>query len=195
MSGILGELSHDMAEAIHDVGEGLVQVQNGRLGHGAGVVWASDGLIMTNAHVVRRDDPMVELPTGERVQGRVAALDRDLDLALIRVEMPGLNPPPRGDSRHLRAGDWVAAVGHPWGVHGGATSGTVIGVGTEWEEMPRDRRELVVVSLHLRPGHSGGPLIDPAGRVVGINTMAAGPDVGVAVPVHVAEKFAARHAS
>lgn len=189
MSGILAQLSTDMGNAIRDVAEGLVRVQNGRHGHGAGVVWGADGLIMTNAHVIRRDDPMVELPTRGRVRGQVLAVDRELDLALIRIETRGLRSVPRGDSRGLRTGDWVAALGHPWGVQGGVTSGTVIGMGRDWEEMPRDRRELILVSLHLRPGHSGGPLVDSDGLMVGINTMAAGPDVGIAVPVHVAEGF------
>jgi S1-C subfamily serine protease len=192
MNGILAQLSLDMTEVVRAVGHGLVRVENGRRGHGAGVVWEAGGLILTNAHVIRREDLMVELPGGDRVRARVAALDRGSDLALLRVERNGLEPLARGDSRALRTGDWVAAAGHPWGVQGGVTCGTVIGVGRGWEEMPRDRRELILVSLHLRPGHSGGPLIDAGGKLVGINTMAAGPDVGVAVPVHVAEAFAAK---
>ncbi len=195
MNGILAQLSQDMADVVRAVGHGLVRVENGRLGYGAGVIWEAEGLILTNAHVIRREDPMVELPGGDQVRARVAALDRGLDLALLRVEKKGLQPLPRGDSRALRTGDWVAAAGHPWGVQGGVTCGTVIGIGRGWEEMPRDRRELILVSLHLRPGHSGGPLMDAGGNLVGINTLAAGPDVGVAVPVHVAEAFAAKQAA
>jgi S1-C subfamily serine protease len=74
-------------------------------------------------------------------------------------------------------------------VTGAATGGVVIGVGAEWPEMPRSGREWVVVSLHLRPGHSGGPLVDTQGHLVGINTLMTGPDVGVAVPVHVVKAF------
>jgi S1-C subfamily serine protease len=73
-------------------------------------------------------------------------------------------------------------------VTGAATAGVVIGVGLP-PEMPSFRRELIQVSLHLRPGHSGGLLMDGYGRLVGINTMMAGPDVGLAVPVHVVKRF------
>ena len=94
-----------------------------------------------------------------------------------------------GDSQRLQAGELVLALGFPWGVTGGATSGVVIGVGAGLPELRGDGREWLAASLHLRPGHSGGPMIDALGRLVGINTMMNGPDVGVAVPVHVAKRF------
>ena len=80
-------------------------------------------------------------------------------------------------------------MGHPWGVAGAATGGVVIGVGTDLPEMPLTDREWIAVSLRLRPGHSGGPLVDAEGRLVGINTMMVGPEVGMAVPVHVIKDF------
>ena len=70
-----------------------------------------------------------------------------------------------------------------------ATAGVIAGVGKQLPEMPLSERDWIAVSLHLRPGHSGGPLVDDQGRLVGINTMMAGPDVGVAVPVHVVKRF------
>jgi S1-C subfamily serine protease len=69
------------------------------------------------------------------------------------------------------------------------TAGIVTGLGTHLAEMPLAERDWIAVSLHLRPGHSGGPLVDEHGRLVGINTIMAGPDVGLAVPVHVAKAF------
>ena len=80
-------------------------------------------------------------------------------------------------------------MGHPWGVRSAATAGVVIGLGTQWPDTPHDGRELIAVNLPLRPGNSGGPLIDVHGRLVGINTMLTGPEVGLAVPVHVAKAF------
>jgi S1-C subfamily serine protease len=74
-------------------------------------------------------------------------------------------------------------------VAGAVTAGVVAGVGRDLPEMPRSDREWIAVSLHLRPGHSGGPLVDDQGRLVGMNTMMAGPDVGLAVPVHVVKHF------
>jgi serine protease Do len=83
----------------------------------------------------------------------------------------------------------VIALGHPWGEEGAATAGIVIGMGAGWPEMPDKGHDLIAVSLHLRPGHSGGPLVDVSGRLVGINAMINGPDVGVAIPTHVIVAF------
>ena len=90
--------------------------------------------------------------------------------------------------RTLQVGHWVLALGHPWGVAGAVTAGVVIGVGAS-PEAPHKRGEWIHASLHLRPGHSGGPLVDVYGHVVGINTMMAGPDVGLAIPVSVVQGF------
>ncbi len=108
------------------------------------------------------------------------------------VEADGLSPVELGESRHLRPGQWVMALGHPWGVAGAATGGVVIGAGPDLSEQPLPGQEWIAVSLSLRPGHSGGPLVDAQGRLVGINTMMAGPEVGMAVPVHVAKEFLKR---
>ena len=94
-----------------------------------------------------------------------------------------------GDSRHLAAGEWVTALGHPYGVHGAVSSGVVIEVGPDLPESPGKGREWIAASLKLRPGHSGGPLLDAQGCLVGINTIMAGSNVGLAVPVHVVKKF------
>jgi serine protease Do len=119
----------------------------------------------------------------------------ELDLAALSIEASGLPTIEPGDSRKLRPGEWVLALGHPWGVIGAATGGIVIGIGADLPEMPFAGREWLAVSLHMRPGHSGGPLIDTAGRLVGVNTMINGPDVGMAVPVHVIKKFLRRSLS
>jgi serine protease Do len=120
---------------------------------------------------------------------QILARDPDRDLAALRVEASELPTVQLANSQSLRPGEWVMAVGHPWGVPGAATAGVVIGVGAEWPEGPHNGRDWVVVSLHMRPGHSGGPLVDVRGRLVGINTMISGPDVGVAIPVHVVVEF------
>ena len=72
---------------------------------------------------------------------------------------------------------------------GAATAGVVIGMGSHWPDVPASRREWIVAALNLRPGNSGGPLVDVHGRLVGINTMITGPQVGMAVPVHVVKAF------
>ena len=186
---MLHQLDTDLSSVVEAVQRSLVHVRNGKRGSGAGTIWHPQGLIVTNAHVAGRGPLKVELPNGHMLPAQILARDPNRDLAALRVEANDLPSVQLGDSQRLRPGEWVMAVGHPWGVPGAATAGVVIGMGTEWPELPRNGRDWVVVSLHMRPGHSGGPLVDVHGRLVGINTMINGPDVGVAIPVHVVVEF------
>ena len=188
MSDLLQQLNDGLSAAAGEARRSLVNISNGRRGAGAGTIWHPDGLILTNAHVVQMRSPKVTLPDGRKAPARILAHDRELDLAALRVDAAELPTIELGDSRQLRPGEWVLALGHPWGVAGAATAGVVIGLGPP-PEMTTADRELIHVGLHLRPGHSGGPLVDTSGRLVGINTMMAGPDVGLAVPVHVVKVF------
>ncbi|MEX2030403.1 MAG: trypsin-like peptidase domain-containing protein [Anaerolineales bacterium] len=182
-------LANSMAQAVTRARRSLVRVASGRRGAGAGTIWTADGWIVTNAHVVGRGRTTVSLPGGEDLPAKTVALDREADLALLQVEASDLPAAEIGDSRLLRAGNWVYALGHPWGVPAAAAGGVVIGVGRGWPQVPSPEREWLVVDVALRPGNSGGPLVDADGRVVGINTMMAGSEVGVAIPSHVAEEF------
>jgi S1-C subfamily serine protease len=130
----------------------------------------------------------VTLPDGRILPARLLARDEDRDISALVVEASDLLAMELGNSKALQPGDFVLAVGHPWGVLGAATMGVVIAVGIP-PEMTALGRELIQVSLHLRPGHSGGPLLDARGRLVGVNTMMAGPDVGMAVPVNEVKAF------
>ncbi len=121
---------------------------------------------------------------------RVLAIDRDRDLAALSIEAEGLAPIALGDSTRLEPGQFVMALGHPWGVRGVATAGIVMGGGGEYLRVSF-ARDLVAVNLLLRPGNSGGPLVDAEGRLVGINTMMTGSDTGLAVPVHTVRAFLA----
>lgn len=188
MSDLLRQLNDELAAVADLAQRSLVNISNGQRGAGAGTIWHPDGLILTNAHVVQLHSPRVTLPDGRILPARVLAHDSSLDLAALRVDASDLPTIKVGDSKRLRPGDWVLALGHPWGVAGAATAGVVIGMGPP-PEMGMPDRELLHVGLHLRPGHSGGPLVDIHGRLVGINTMMAGPDVGLAVPVHVVKSF------
>jgi serine protease Do len=189
MAAFMLALDADVAAVVSEVKRSLVHVRNGRRGSGAGTIWHPQGLIVTNAHVAGKGPLKVELPDGRTLPAEILASDAGRDLAALRIEAEDLPTIQLADSRQLRPGQWVAAIGHPWGVEGAATAGIVIGVGAEWPEMPRSGRDWVAVSLHMRPGHSGGPLVDARGRLVGINTMINGPDVGVAVPTHVVVDF------
>ncbi len=192
MSTAVSGLDGQMADLGAGIRQSLVQIRNGKRGAGAGTIWHGNGLILTNAHVVDGDLAHITLPDGRTASGRVLARDRDLDVAAVSVDAAGLPAVALGESKTLRPGHLVMACGHPWGVTGSVTFGTVIGIGSDLPEVPSGGRELIAVSLNLRPGNSGGPLMDTEGRLVGINTMMTGPEVGLAVPVHVVKRFLAK---
>ena len=181
MGNVLQQINDEMAAIVERVRPGLVQISNGRGGRGAGTIWHPDGLIVTNAHVIRHNAPQVTLEDGRTLQARVLTTDSSADLAALSVAAGSLPAIAHAASWLLRPGHWVLALGHPWGVTGAATAGMVIDVGPP-PDMPRWRGELIQVSVHLRPGYSGSPLVDAHGHLVGINTMMAGPDVGLAIP-------------
>jgi S1-C subfamily serine protease len=128
------------------------------------------------------------------VTAKLLAKDDGLDVAVLKIEQlkgsfPELHPIELGDSQALRPGQWVMAMGHPWGVAGAAAAGIVIGAGPDLPEAPGTGSDWIAVDLALRPGHSGGPLVDHQGRLIGMSTMMAGLGVGMAVPVHVIRDF------
>lgn len=190
---LLQELDAQLEQIVSEAQRSLVKVHNGRHGAGAGVILHEEGLVVTNAHVVRRQSPCVTLANGQTVQGRLLAYDEGHDLAAVSLagaELAGgdLAPLTLGEGHTVKAGSWVVALGHPWGVSGAATAGMVIDVGRPLERVPYED-QLIQVGLHLRPGHSGGPMLDSQGHVVGINTMIAGPHVGLAIPVRTVKIF------
>jgi S1-C subfamily serine protease len=188
----LQQLNDEISALITKVKQSVVKVGNNHNGAGAGTVLHADGLILTNAHVVQHGSIEVTLSDNRKLPVRILAYDPELDLAALSVEAHHLASLELGDSRSLQPGQLVFAVGHPWGVPNGVTAGSVINVGLP-PEIPHGAREFVQAGLHLRPGHSGGPMVDAQGRLVGINTMITGPEVGLAVPVHVIKTFLRHH--
>ncbi len=189
MSNVWQQLNQEMSGVVETVRRSLVQITNGRGGAGAGTIWHEDGLIITNAHVIAgRGHLKVTLPDGRVFPARLLTADPERDLAALSIQADNLQTITVGDSRQLRPGQWVLALGHPWGVIGAVTAGVVIATGRP-PELPAQRGEFIQVGLPLRPGHSGGPLVDEQGRLVGLNTMITGPSVGLAVPSHVVKEF------
>ena len=193
MHEVLDRLNGQMAAVIDNARRSLVQVHNGRRGNGAGTILHPDGLIVTNAHVVqgrspRGGSPQITLADGRTMPGRLLAYDEKRDLAAVQIEATSLPVITLGNGDGLRAGQMVVALGHPWGVIGATTAGMVIAVGRPVQGLPFDG-DLIQVGCRLRPGHSGGPMVDGEGRLVGINTMIAGPEVGLAVPIHTVKRF------
>ncbi len=159
---------------------------------GAGTIWHAEGLIITNAHVVANRRAagarlQVELADGRVFPAQVIAMDEREDLAALAIPARDLPVIRLGDSQRLRPAQWVLALGHPWGVTDALTAGIIIGFGHNLPEQAG--REWIALSLRLRPGHSGGPLVGADGALIGINTMIAGPEVGFAIPIHRVKAF------
>lgn len=191
MANLLAQFSDSLADITDETRRSLVQITGNQGNLGAGTIWHSDGLIVTNAHVVSHGPVTVVLPDGREYPAQIIAIDRDEDLAALAIQAEHLPTIAIGDSHEVRAGQWVIALGHPWGVLDAVTAGSVIGIGANLPEMGGGK-EWIALGLRLRPGHSGGPLVNTRGQLIGINTMISGPEVGFAVPVHVVKAFLKR---
>ncbi len=157
---------------------------------GSGVIVdARQGLVITNRHVVEHADEItVTLTDGRRLQAKNVGADRDTDVAVIKVTAGGLSALPLGDSDKLEVGDFVVAVGNPFGLGQTITSGIVsalrrTGLGIEGYE------DFIQTDAPINPGNSGGALVDLRGQLVGINTAIVGPTggnvgIGFAIPVN-----------
>ncbi len=163
-------------------------------GMGSGVIVREDGYILTNNHVVEgAEEVMVELSDGRRVTGEVVGSDPPTDLAVLKIEATGLHPATLGDSEAMHVGDWVLAVGSPFGLDQTVTAGIIsgknrvqgiIGDGQGFEDF-------LQTDAAINPGNSGGPLVNLHGEVIGINTAilsrsGASAGIGFAIPVGLA---------
>ena len=161
---------------------------HGHDGGGSGVIWSSDGRIVTNSHVARAARAEVVLWDGRRLPARLVSRDGRRDLAVLQVAETGLPAATAGDSNALRPGELVIAIGSPLGFAGALSTGVVHSVGA----IPGMGGERWIgASVRLAPGNSGGPLADAQGRVVGINTAIVN-GLGVAVPSNSAVDFLRR---
>ena len=191
----LAALSHDTASAAAALAASTVAVRGGRGSGGSGIVWPGEGVIVTNAHVVRGTRAAVHTSDGRSLEARVVARDDARDLAALVVRDGELRPAAVGDSDALRPGELVLAVGHPLGVPNALSLGIVHAVGAHpASRLPGDRRPWVQADVRLAPGNSGGPLADARGRVVGVNSMIAA-GLALAVPSRAVERFLAAPAA
>lgn len=147
-------------------------------GLGSGIIWSSNGLIVTNAHVARGDEAEAELWDGRRLPVHVLVRDPWRDLALLRARAEGLPAATIGDSDAVRPGEWVIAVGNPLGFTGVLSTG-VVHSSAPIRGMGRQR--WIRAGVQLAPGNSGGPLANAGGEVIGINTAIVH-GLGVAAP-------------
>lgn len=161
----------------------IVQVYTEGRGGGTGVIWQADGRIITNNHVVPSDDTQVQISLfdGRTLTAHVLQRNPDLDLALLQIAGEGFQSLPLADSSKLRVGEWVFAIGHPWGQRWAITAGIASSMSTV---RLRDHTSIQYIKsdVGLAPGNSGGPLLNADGAVVGINAMILGGDLAVSIP-------------
>ena len=180
-------LGHEMADLAAALRRSTVEVRDHGRGAGSGIIWSSDGLIVTNAHVARADHATIVLWDGNTFDGTVTARDRRRDLATIAIDAGAtvLSTASLGHPTDLRTGDLVVALGHPLGITGALALGVVHVV-----EPRGGAPRWIRADIRLAPGNSGGPLADARGRVIGVNTLIAN-GLGVAVPITTVRRFLA----
>ncbi len=173
----------------------VVQIYTEGRGGGTGIIWHKDGRILTNNHVVARDDARVQihLSDGRRLTARVLERNRQLDLALLKAEgadLQPLQPLSAGDSTQLRVGEWVFALGHPWGQRWVLTAGIVSTI-SNIKIADNLTTRYIKSDVGLAPGNSGGPLLDADGNFIGINAMIFGGDLSISIPSEVVNRWLA----
>jgi S1-C subfamily serine protease len=178
---------------LHVISEGAPAQQppgtppSSREGLGSGVIIDASGLILTNAHVIEAATTIhVRTPDGHDGDAIVVGTDRKTDLALLRAPgLAGLPPAPLGDSDRLHVGDWVVAIGSPFGLHHTVTAGIV---SAKARGIDDSGLEYLQTDAAINPGNSGGALLDLNGALVGITTVILAPggqNIGLnfAIPV------------
>jgi len=158
---------------------------------GSGFIISKDGLILTNNHVVDgADEIKVKLNNGKEYKAEIKGRDQKLDLALIKINATGELPAaPLGESDSIEIGEWVMAIGNPFGLSETVTAGIVSAKGRVIGSGPYD--DFIQTDASINPGNSGGPLFNAKGEVVGINSaiIAGGQGIGFAIPINLAKSI------
>ncbi|MDR3579000.1 MAG: DegQ family serine endoprotease [Oryzomonas sp.] len=161
---------------------------------GTGFIISGEGYILTNNHVVNgADEVMVKLADGREIKGEIKGSDEKLDLALVKIsDKEKLPVAELGDSDRLEVGEWVMAIGNPFGLAQTVTAGIVSAKGRVIGSGPYD--DYIQTDASINPGNSGGPLFNVDGKVIGINTaiISGGQGIGFAIPINMAKNVVAQ---
>jgi len=198
-----------IATAVERTGSAVVRINSSRnagrernagsdrvlRGTGSGFIIKSDGLILTNAHVLDRADKVsVTLKDGRNFTGQVLGTDELTDVAVIKIQASNLPTVSIGNSQQLKAGEWAIAIGNPLGLDNTVTAGIISGTGRSSSVIgaPDKRVSFIQTDAAINPGNSGGPLLNQQGQVIGMNTAIVGgaQGLGFAIPIDTAQRIA-----
>jgi serine protease Do len=186
MNASLLNINSAMDELLARVRPVMVVIRNGHWGAGAGVL-VGNGLVLTNNHVVARGRRFqVILDNDEAFDAKTVARDPEVDLALLEIPATSL-PQAKFAASEPHPGEMVFALGHPWGQRNVLTGGVLSAVSPARNK--RGEIKVLRTDAQLAPGNSGGPLLNAAGEVIGINAMIIGGDQFVAIPVSLVREF------
>jgi len=182
MTAILANISTGLTDIAQQICNSSVKIRNGNTGVGSGVIWKSDGLIITNAHVATSKKLTVELSDGREFIAVRTKIDPTKDLAALKIDADNLklnlNSATIRDSDKLQVGEIALAVGNPLGDSNAVTTGIISQI----------QQNSIISDIQLFPGNSGGAMTDDSGKVIGINTMIVY-GLSVAISTNTVERF------